>query len=153
MLMRLALLVVVAGPACSTPDAAPPLPPFQTVATPKELMNAVLDPAVDVIWESVGTVITAEGTFEKAPTTDDDWATVRASAVLLAESGNLLLVGNRPGGSPEWIAQAQALTAASTRAIQAIDNKDKDALFTIGGDIYDVCTNCHRQFMPSIVRP
>lgn len=115
-------------------------------------MNAVLDPAVDVIWDSVGTVITPEGTFEKAPATDDDWAAVRASAVVLAESGNLLMIGNRPGGSPEWIAQAQALIDVSKRTIQVIDKKDKDALFTLGGDIYDVCTNCHRQFAQSLVR-
>ncbi len=140
-------LIFLAGSACTPP---PPPPPFETVATPKELMNAVLDPAVDVIWDSVGTVITPEGTFEKAPATDDDWAAVRASAVLLAESGNLLMIGNRPGGSPEWIVQAQALIDVSKRTIQVIDKKDKDALFTIGGDIYDVCTNCHRQFMPSI---
>lgn len=144
-LLWLAPLIVLAGSSCSRP--VPPSPPFETVATPKELMNAVLDPAVDVIWDAVGWVVTSEGTFEKAPATDDEWATVRASAVLLAESGNLLMIGGRSGGSPEWIAQSQALIENSKRAIQAIDKKDKDALFTIGGDLYDVCTNCHRQFM------
>ena len=148
----LAPLLILAGSACTSP-APPPPPPFQTVATTKELMNAVLDPAVDVIWDAVGTVITTEGTFEKAPASDDDWAAVRASAVLLAESGNLLMIGNRSGGSPEWIAQAQALIDTSRRTIQIIDKKDKDALFTIGGDLYDVCTSCHRQFMPAIVEP
>jgi hypothetical protein len=146
----LAPLVILAGSACSSP--APPPPPFQTVATPKELMNNVLDPAVDVIWDAVGTIITPEGTFEKAPATDDEWAGIRAGAVLLAESGNLLMIGNRSGGSPEWIAQAQALIDVSKRTIQVIDKKDKDALFTIGGDIYDVCTNCHRQFAPATIQ-
>ena len=147
-------LVVLAGSSCSRPaPPPPPPPPFETVATPKELMNAVLDPAVDVIWDAVGWVVTSEGTFEKAPATDDEWATIRASAIVLAESGNLLMIGSRSGGSPEWIAQAQALIDHSKRAVQAVDKKDKDALFTIGGDIYDVCTNCHRQFMPSIVAP
>lgn len=150
-LLRLVPFVILAAVACGGP-ATPPAPPFETVATSKELMNAVLDPAVDVIWDSVGSVITAEGTFEKAPETDDDWAAVRASAVLLAESGNLLMLGDRAGGSPEWIAQAQALIEVSKRTIQVIDKKDTDALFTIGGDIYDVCTNCHRQFALETVR-
>ena len=60
------------------------------------------------------------------------------------------MLPSRSGGSAEWIAQAQALIDASKRAIKAVDAKDKDALFTIGGDIYDVCTNCHKQFDPAI---
>jgi hypothetical protein len=64
----------------------------------------------------------------------------------LAESGNLLMLPSRSSGSEEWISEARALIDASTRALKAIDAKDKDALFTIGGDIYDVCTSCHRQF-------
>jgi hypothetical protein len=151
-LLWVAPLVVLAG-SCARPAPPPPAPPFQTVASTKELMNAVLDPAVDVIWDAVGYVVTSEGTFEKKPESDDDWAALRTAGIQLAESGNLLMIGNRSGGSPEWIAQSQALIDQSKRVIQAIDRKDKDALFTIGGDIYDVCTNCHRQFSPAIVAP
>jgi hypothetical protein len=122
------------------------MPPFQTTANMKDLMLNVLDPAADTIWESVGTIIDVEGVHEKAPSTDDEWAGVRAGAIQLAESGNLLMLPSRSSGSEEWIAQASALIDASTRAMKAIDAKDKDALFTIGGDIYDVCTNCHKQF-------
>jgi hypothetical protein len=139
-------LVFLFAAGCSTAPAAPPLPPFETTANMKDLMLNVLDPAADTIWESVGTIMTVEGTFEKMPTTDDEWAGVRAGAIQLAESGNLLMLPARSGGSAEWIAEARALIEASSRAIKAIDAKDKDALFTVGGDIYDVCTNCHKQF-------
>jgi hypothetical protein len=138
---------------CSSPAPAPVMPPFQTTANMKDLMLNVLDPAADGLWESVGTVITADGTFEKAPETDDDWAVVRMHALQLAESGNLLMLPSRSNGSPEWIEESRALIQASGRALAAIDAKDKDALFTIGGDIYDVCTNCHRQFALQLVRP
>lgn len=116
-------------------------------------MLNVLDPAADGLWEAVGTIITAEGRFEKAPSTDDEWAGVRANAIQLAESGNLLMLPTRTGGSAEWIKQAQALTDQSTRALKAIEARDKDALFTIGGDIYDVCTSCHQQFALELSRP
>ena len=149
----LAPLVCLVFSACSSSPPPPALPPFQTTANMKDLMLNVLDPAADGIWESVGTIITAEGTFEKAPSTDDEWAGVRAHAIQLAESGNLLMLPARSNGSPEWIAESQALIEASTRAIKAIEKKDKDALFTIGGDIYDVCTNCHKQFALQLVRP
>jgi hypothetical protein len=129
------------------------MPPFQSTANMKELMLNVLDPAADGVWESVGTVITADGTFEKAPSTDDEWAVVRMHALQLAESGNLLMLPSRSNGSPEWIAEANALIEASQRAVKSIDARNKDALFTVGGDIYDVCTNCHRQFALQLVRP
>ena len=114
----------------------------------------MLDPAVDVLWDAVGSVVTVEGTFEKAPATDDDWAGVRASAIQLAESGNLLMMATASGGSRGVDHRRPRRSSThSKRAIQAIDKKDKDALFTIGGDLYDVCTNCHRQFMRRASRP
>lgn len=128
------------------------MPPFQTTANMKDLMLNVLDPAADGLWEAVGTIITLEGRFEKAPQTDDEWAGVRANAIQLAESGNLLMLPSRSSGSAEWIAEAKALIDTSNRALKAIEAKDKDALFTIGGDIYDVCTNCHKQFALQLTR-
>ena len=146
----MAPLVWLAAISCSPAPPAQAMPPFQTTANMKDLMLNVIDPAADTLWESVGTIITSEGTFEKAPATDDEWAGVRAGAIQLAEAGNLLMLPTRSGGSAEWIAQAQAMIEASNRAIKSIEAKDKDALFTIGGDIYDVCTNCHKQFDQAI---
>ncbi|HEX6164290.1 MAG TPA: hypothetical protein VFZ31_13045 [Vicinamibacterales bacterium] len=142
----LAPLVFLSLASCSSQPPAPAPPPFQTAANMKDLMLNVLDPAADGIWEAVGTVITMEGTFEKAPSNDDEWAVVRMNAIQLAESGNLLMLPERTGGSADWVKHAQALTTQSLRALKAAEARDKDALFTIGGDIYDVCTNCHKQF-------
>jgi hypothetical protein len=122
------------------------MPPFQTTANMKDLMLNVLDPAADGIWEAVGTVITLEGTFEKAPSSDDEWAVVRMHAIQLGESGNLLMMPERSGGAADWVKHSADLITQSRRALKAVEDKDKDALFTIGGDIYDVCTNCHKQF-------
>jgi hypothetical protein len=139
-------IVVLFTASCSSTPPAPAPPPFQTTANMKELMLNVLDPAADGIWESVGTIFDKDGAHERFPQNDDEWAVVRMHAIQLAESGNLLLLPSRSGGSAEWIAQARALIDVSNRAITSIDAKDKDAVFTIGGDIYDVCTNCHKQF-------
>ena len=141
-------LVIVGASACRTPP--PPPPPFHTTVNLKDLMLNVIDPAADGVWDAVSTVATVEGVFETFPATDDEWAGVRSYAIQLAETGNLLMLPARSNGSPEWLADAQALTAQSIRAIKATEAKDKDALFTIGGDIYDVCTSCHSKF---IVQP
>jgi len=116
-------------------------------------MLNVIDPAADGIWESVGTIIDETGTHEKMPQSQDDWDVVRMHAIQLAEAGNLLMLPSRTGGSADWVNHARAMTEASARAIKAIDARDKDALFTIGGDIYDVCTNCHKQFSQQLLRP
>ncbi len=136
--------IVVGASACSTP---PPPPPFQSTVNMKDLMLNVIDPAADGVWDAVGTIATVEGVFEKFPATDDEWAGVRSYAIQLAEAGNLLMLPSRSNGSPEWIADAQAMMAESNRALQAIAARDKDALFTIGGDIYETCTSCHRKFI------
>jgi hypothetical protein len=147
------LLPLVLLSSCSSPSPAPAMPPFQTTVNMKDLMLNVIDPAADTLWESVGTVIDETGTHEKFPTTQDEWDGVRAGAIQLAETGNLLLIPARSNGSPEWIAEARNMIDAANRAIKVIEAKDKDALFTVGGDIYDVCTNCHKQFATQLSRP
>jgi hypothetical protein len=128
---------------CSAP---PSPPPFRPVEDNKLLMNAVLDPAADVIWGSVGTIITAESTVERAPATDEEWAAVRNSAVVVTESGNLLMMGNRAKDHDEWMRLSQALIDVGTRTIKAAEARDKQAIFDLGGDIYAVCTNCHSKY-------
>ena len=36
-------------------------------------------------------------------------------------------------------------------AIRAADAKNADDLFTIGGDIYEACSNCHQKYLEAIV--
>jgi hypothetical protein len=114
-------------------------------------MQSVVDPNADVIWESVKTIITAEGTDEIRPRTEADWTAVRNSAVALAESGNLLMMAPRAKDGGEWMARAQELVDTSQSAMRAAEAKNADRLFTVGGDIYDACSHCHQQYMDAIV--
>jgi hypothetical protein len=136
--------------ACSQP-AEPPAPTYRPIATTKELMEA-LDPIADGFWEPVGTVMTQEGTFDKAPSTDEEWAAVRSHAIMVREAGSMLLHPSKAGGNAEWIKQANALIETTDRAIKAIDAKDPKALFDVGAEVYEACVNCHRQFHPDIVK-
>jgi hypothetical protein len=143
-------LVLSTITSCSSPPAPPAMPPFDTTVSVKELMANLMDPNADVVWESVGTIVTAEGTFDKAPQTDDEWNTVRASAIVLVESGNLLMLPARSGGNPEWIKLTQDMIDQSKRMIAAVDKRDRQAVFDVGADIYDRCVNCHKRFDPAI---
>ena len=39
---------------------------------------------------------------------------------------------------------------ATHQDIAAIDRKDTKAMFDVGSDLYDTCTNCHMHYMPAI---
>jgi hypothetical protein len=146
----LAPLVLLLISSCSSKPAAPALPPFDTTNSVKDLMANVVDPTADGVWESVGTIYTREGVFEKAPASDEEWNDVKANAMTLVEVGNLLMLPSRSGGNDEWIKHAQELIAQSKRAITAAAAHDRDGVFNTGADIYEACVNCHKQFDPAI---
>jgi hypothetical protein len=35
--------------------------------------------------------------------------------------------------------------------MRAADSKNAEKLFTVGGDLYDSCSNCHRKYLDAIV--
>ena len=131
---------------CATASYAPAAPPFRTVASVKQLMEWVIDPAADIIWDSVKSVSTDAGTKEFAPHTDAEWATVRNATVVVAESGNLLMIESRARDGKEWMSAARRLTIAADIGRKAAESRNADALFAAGGDIYEACSGCHRRY-------
>jgi len=127
----------------------PPPPPFEPVADVQQLMRSVVDPAADGIWDAVKTVDSAEGVVEYAPKTDTEWQAVRNHAVMVAESGNLLMMRGCAKDEPDWRRLSRALVDAGRRALAAASVQDKDALFDAGGQIYEACSNCHQKYLPA----
>src|SRR3954468_5990015 len=146
---RLCLLFCVAVPigACSGPEP----PPFKPVADTKLLMQSIVDPNADLVWDAVKTIDTPTGTEEIRPRSDEQWAAVRNAAVTVAESGNLLMMVPRAKNSGEWMTLAQGMIDSGQEAIKATDAKNAERLFTVGGDIYDACSACHARYLDSIV--
>src|SRR5215471_16378352 len=73
---------------------------YRPTTTIKDLMDGIVDPAADTIWNSVATTITTKGKEEKAPHTAEQWTTVRRSALQLLEASNLLQIPGRPVAKP-----------------------------------------------------
>jgi hypothetical protein len=145
------MLVFVAGGAVAGCGGAPAPPPFRVVADNKLLMQSVIDPSADFVWDSVKTIITKDKTEEIRPHTNEEWLAVRNAAVALTESGNLLMMAPRAKDGGDWMKLSQELINTGEAAIRAADAKNADRLFTVGGDIYEACSNCHRQYMEAIV--
>ena len=126
------------------------MPPFDTSISVKDLMANVVDPTADEVWGAVGTVMTKEGTFERAPQTDEEWDHVKRSAIAILEVGNLLMLPARSGGNDEWNQRALDLIKETKRVIQAAEKHDKQGVFDTGADMYEACVNCHKKFDPAI---
>jgi hypothetical protein len=109
-------------------------------------MEWVIDPAADVIWDSVKSISTEAGTKEIAPQTDEQWAAVRNAAATLTETGNMLMIQGRARDQKEWMNAARGLIRTADTAVKAAEAKNKDALFAAGGEIYTVCRGCHQQY-------
>ena len=150
-MLRNVLVVSLIVLACAGCGGGQEPPPFRAVADNKLLMQAVIDPMADVVWESVKTIVTSKGTEEIRPKTEEDWTNVRNAAVALTESGNLLMLVPRAKDGGEWMKASQQLISTGEAAIRAADSKNADRLFTVGGDIYEACSNCHRQYVDAIV--
>jgi hypothetical protein len=150
--MRQFLLAVslVALTSCSS---APPPPPFKPVADLKQLMASVVEPAADEYWDAVGWIEDSGGSHEIAPTTAEEWDAVRNHAYTLAESGNLMMIGNRAKDGGEWMQLSVALVEAGQTAIRAAESRDKMAVFDAGAEVYDACTNCHAKYAVELKRP
>ena len=134
----------------SPPDAVEQVQP---VGDMTHTMTWVLDPAADVIWGSAGFVVTEEGEQSLAPTTEEQWNRVYHAAAVVADGGNLLLMphlvpAEGEGGAPTaaWVEFANGMTRIAGQAMQAAQDQDAEALFEIGGHLYNVCRACHQVF-------
>ena len=163
--------LLIGAVACSTPAPAAPEPGFRPTATVKDIMDSIVDPSADVVWDSVEIVVTASGTEERAPKTDDEWKEVRRRAISMIEASNMLLVPGRHiaragekaenpnielqperieemvnADRAQWTTLAHGLHDAASAALKAIDDKDKNALLYSGDGLDRACENCHLKY-------
>jgi len=131
---------------------APDPPPYQAVVDVKQLMHAVVEPSAEAYWDAVGTVVDLEGTHDFAPSTDAEWEAVRNAAVVMAESGNLLLMPGRAREGELWVELTQQMIARSREALAAAEARDPAAVFETGGEVYGVCNACHAAYAPQSQR-
>src|SRR5262245_39563498 len=175
---------LIVAAACSTPKVeapatttAKPVPAaaaaadFRTTATIKDIMDSVVDPSADYIWDSVSTIVSRKGTEEHKPRTPEEWTQVRRRAIALIEATNLLIMDGRkvarPGEKSEnpgielgpediqglidadhasLVKFAHGLHDAWMKALAAIDKKDPDALSDSGEAIDEACEQCHLKY-------
>lgn len=147
--MTIACAALLLGCSEKKPAAAPAdVAKFNTDLPMTELMAHVVDPASFAYWKGSGTEVTEKGARDLSPTTDEGWETLESGAASLIEAGNMLqLPGRARAPVADWNRYAQALTARAVEAKAAAERKDKNAVYVDGAQIYQVCTDCHHEYV------
>ena len=128
---------------CASEPSGPPLAP---VADVSQLMTMILDPAADAVWDSSGTIITVEGTEEWEPETDEEWAVVANGAMIIAETANLLMIGERARDQEGWMQLSLNMSEAALLVHEAVQARDAERVFDLGETLYRSCDRCHNLY-------
>jgi len=119
---------------------------FEAVLDTKQAMDWIIDPNSDVVWGAAGTITTAEGVEDLAPTTQEGWDAVRNAAAMLAEAGNVLKMPGHSRGE-DWDEIAGGLTRTAMLLVDAAEQKNDQQVFDYGGQLYNVCVACHQRYL------
>src|SRR5215468_8375833 len=90
--------LVLTGSACTR--AQSPTPDLLKTSTIKDIMDSMVDPSGDFMFESVVEIADANGITKKVPHTDEEWQEVRRRALVLMEAPNLLIMEGRKVARP-----------------------------------------------------
>jgi hypothetical protein len=121
-------------------------PPFKPVATVDEVMDAIVIPSSQAIFDAV---VYSNGELTAAPETDEDWFNLRIHALGVAEAANLLMIPPRARDNADWMTMALALNDTAMTVARATEAKDLDLLLKTGGEMYNACTQCHEKYIPA----
>ncbi len=130
--MRFVGLLLLAGTALAQ------APPFRAVATVSDIMVAITLPYSDALLYIQ----------RNPPKNDRDWEILQHQALMLAESGNLLMIEGRARDGAEWMKDARLLVDAGAAAVKATRARDTRAVLALNEQIVNSCLACHRQFRP-----
>lgn len=183
-----ALLLAAASTVCS-PKPVPPsgsdtatatvnhtrlLGEMKPVVSVKELMDYMIDPAGDYVFDSVKTFVQPNGKIvEVEPKTDEDWNKLKIGAVTLAEGVYLLKIERpfAPSGdknnsvgpdatelSPEqivakvnndpveWNARIEALRNVGLEVLDIVKRRNTKELWDASENLDAACEACHRSY-------
>ena len=143
---RIGVSVALAMMVASCAADAPTGPPFRNDATVGMLMANLIDPAADLVWDAVGTIIDADGENHWEPETEEDWISVRYGAMSIMEGGNLLMVDSRARDQDQWIRLSEGMMDAGMLMFQAAEAEDAELVYALGEDVYNSCNNCHQLY-------
>lgn len=115
--------------------------PFQPVGTMSQLMTSMVYPAANDILLAI---------YRGAPQDAREWTAVERSAVLLAESGNVLMMRGHAVDQGQWLKNARMMVDAGAAAYKAARAKDATALAAVAEPLNTSCISCHKTYRRNV---
>jgi hypothetical protein len=138
--MSLALapvLLSVAGAARPDRPAPRVVPKFDAVAETSLLMDGL----------NQANYRSLEKLLKQKPGDPDTWTFVRGQSLLIAETGNLLLLRPpRHGGADDWMQNAMDLRTAAAGLARKAGDRDYEGSVAGLRKVASVCNRCHETF-------
>jgi hypothetical protein len=111
-------------------------PAYQPTGTMSQLMVNIIYPSSDAIFYVERT----------PPSTDVEWNALSNQALILAESGNLLLMPGRARDKGNWVKDTKMMMDAGAAAYKAARAKNLEGVKAVNDALYESCVTCHMQY-------
>jgi hypothetical protein len=121
-------------------------PAAPVVASVLEIMDGIVSPAAQVVYDSVATIVDKDGVKELRPQNDREWQRVAGNAAVLIEASQMLVMEGRARESEDWAIIAKAMGDAAVKVREAAQKKDPQGILDTGEELNNSCDNCHRKF-------
>ena len=110
----------------------------QPVGNMSQLMINIIYPTSDAIFY----------VDRDEPKNEVQWNALANQALMLAESGNLLLMPGRARDQGEWVKDAKMMIDAGAAAFKAAQAKDMDGIVALSEQLSNSCIACHLKYRP-----
>jgi hypothetical protein len=139
--------------------------------TIKDIMDSMIDPGAEALWDSVASYVSLKHVEQKAPRNDAQWSELRRRTVTLLTGAQLLLARDRHvakrgdksknpsielppeqievlinNDRPAWTNLVRGLQNSGGLALDAIDNRDLEGLRSAGNALNGACEECHQKY-------
>jgi hypothetical protein len=131
--MRWTFLILLASAALAQ------APEYEPVGNMKQLM-------IDIIYPTSDAMFYIE---RAAPKTEVDWNIIRNQALMLAESGNLILMPGRAREPGNWVKDTKMMIAAAKACYKAALAKDMAGVLAQSDALTESCIACHKEYRPN----
>jgi hypothetical protein len=114
-------------------------PTYEPVGSMSQLMVDIVYPTSDALFY-----------IERSPPkTEVEWNGIRNQALILAESGNLLMMPGRARDQQNWAKDSKMMIDAARAAFKAALAKDMDGILAQSDNLIASCIACHKQYRPN----
>jgi hypothetical protein len=143
----------------------------RSTETIKQIMDSIIDPNAEALWDSVASYASVKHVEEKSPQNDADWNELRRRASTLSLAAHLLDAPNRPVANPgdksnnpnielspqqiealinkdrpAWRMLVHGLHNSAVLVMNAIDKKNLEGLRSANDALNVACEQCHQKY-------